>query len=82
MKELLAHRAGIYSQKKEITTRQAGWIRNFGLTLEQSVQGIAREPLISQPGSDSRYPSCATLLIIPSLAGPDKGLSGVSHDAR
>lgn len=55
MKELLAHRAGIYSQKRRMTRRQAGWIRNFGLTLEESVRGIASEPLISPPGSEYAY---------------------------
>ncbi|MDP7019529.1 MAG: serine hydrolase, partial [Pirellulaceae bacterium] len=55
MKELLAHRGGIYSQKKGMTPRQAGWIRNFGLTLEESVQGIVSEPLISRPGSEYAY---------------------------
>jgi len=55
MKELLAHRAGIYSQKKRMTPRQEGWIRNFGLTLQESVKGIANEPLISTPGSEYAY---------------------------
>ena len=55
MKELLAHRAGIYSQKKGMTERQAGWIRNFGLTIQESVKGIASEPLISTPGSEYAY---------------------------
>ena len=55
MKELLAHRSGIYSQKKGMTSRQAGWIRNFGLTLEESVQGIAGEPLIGKPGTEYAY---------------------------
>ena len=55
MKELLTHRSGIYSQKRGMTRRQAGWIRNFGLTLKESVNGIAGEPLISQPGSEYAY---------------------------
>lgn len=55
IEELLAHRAGVYSQKTGMTKRQAGWIRNFHLTLEESVQGISVEPLISPPGSEYAY---------------------------
>jgi CubicO group peptidase (beta-lactamase class C family) len=55
MKELLAHRAGIYSQKKGMTLRQSTWIRNFDQTLEESVQGISGEPLISPPGTEYAY---------------------------
>ncbi len=55
MKELLAHRGGIYSQKRGMTAKQTVWIRNFGQSLEESVQGIAGEPLISPPGSEYAY---------------------------
>lgn len=55
MKELLTHRGGVYSQKKGMTRSQAGWIRDFRLTLEESTQGIAGEPLISEPGTEYAY---------------------------
>lgn len=55
MRELLAHRAGIYSQKERMTAEQNRWIRDFTLTLAQSVDGIAGEPLIAQPGERYAY---------------------------
>lgn len=56
LKELLTHRGGIYSQHtKKMTAAQTGWIRNFGLTLEESVKGISAEPLNSRPGSEYAY---------------------------
>ncbi|MEM9161201.1 MAG: serine hydrolase domain-containing protein, partial [Verrucomicrobiota bacterium] len=55
LRELLAHRGGIYSQKKGMSRRQTGWIRNFKLSLEESVLGIAQEPLIAKPGEEYAY---------------------------
>ena len=55
LKELLAHRSGIYSQKRKTTARQMKWIRDFGLTLKESVIGIAGEPVIAQPGTEYHY---------------------------
>jgi CubicO group peptidase (beta-lactamase class C family) len=55
LRELLSHRAGIFSQKEEMTPQQGRLIRDFSLTLEQSVNGIAREPLIAQPGEHYAY---------------------------
>lgn len=55
MTELLAHRSGIYSQQNGMTQRQARWIRDYDQTLEESVEGISREPLISPPGTEFAY---------------------------
>ena len=55
VEELMAHRAGIYSQKMEMTRTQVRWIRDFTITLEQSVQGIKQSPLIARPGTLYAY---------------------------
>ena len=53
--ELLSHRGGIYSQKREMNRRQERWIRDFRFSLEESVNGIANEPLICEPGTEYAY---------------------------
>jgi len=53
--ELLSHRGGIYSQKQGMNRRQARWIRDFGVSLAESVDGISKEPLLSQPGTEYAY---------------------------
>lgn len=55
LRELLCHRAGIFSQKRRVTQDQMRFIRDFRLTLNQSVDGIARQNLIAQPGSEYAY---------------------------
>lgn len=55
MAELLNHHSGIYSQKKGMTRRQSRWIRDFRLTLKESVDGIARESLYAMPGFEYAY---------------------------
>lgn len=55
LRELLCHRAGIYSQRNRMTRDQARWIRDFRLTLKESVDGIAKEKLIDEPGRQYRY---------------------------
>ena len=55
MAELLSHYGGIYSQKKRMTRRQSKWIRDFRLTLKESVDAIAKEPLYASPGSEYAY---------------------------
>jgi len=55
IRELLCHRAGIYSQRNRMTRNQARWIRDFQLTLENSVKGIAAEQLLGEPGEHFRY---------------------------
>ena len=59
VRELLCHRSGIYSQKRSITEKQMNLIRKFSLTLEQSVDEIAKEELIFQPGTDYAYSGAA-----------------------
>ncbi len=51
--ELMAHRAGIYSQKVGMTRDQTKWIRRFSHTLSDAVDGISTYELIAQP--DQRY---------------------------
>jgi CubicO group peptidase (beta-lactamase class C family) len=53
--ELLAHRGGIYSQRDDLTREQHRAIRDYTLTLEDSVQLIARQKLLWQPGSKNAY---------------------------
>jgi CubicO group peptidase (beta-lactamase class C family) len=55
IRELLAHRGGIYSQKNKLAREQVRAIRNYSLTLEESVAIIARQKLLWQPGSDYAY---------------------------
>ncbi len=55
LRELLCHRAGIFSQKRHLTPAQRRLIRDFRLTLKQSVDGIARQKLIARPGDEYAY---------------------------
>ncbi|MBT4866583.1 MAG: beta-lactamase family protein [Planctomycetaceae bacterium] len=55
LKELLCHRGGVYSQRDRLTKRQTRWIRDFQLSLADSVAGIAREPLSIDPGKRFAY---------------------------
>jgi len=55
LRELLTHRGGIYSQTRKLTPEQLRLIRDFHLTLEESVSGIARQPLIAVPGERYAY---------------------------
>jgi CubicO group peptidase (beta-lactamase class C family) len=55
LRELLSHRGGLYSQKLGMNKRQTRYIRDFKLTLEDAVKGIANESLISIPGTDYAY---------------------------
>jgi len=55
LRELLCHRAGIYSQRNRMTKKQSEWIRDFRLTLTRSVAGIAKEPLSAEPGTAYAY---------------------------
>ena len=63
LKQLLAHRGGIYSQKQNPTADQLQAIRNFRLTLSQSVNLIAQQPLQSIPGSRYAYSGAGYCLI-------------------
>jgi CubicO group peptidase (beta-lactamase class C family) len=53
--ELLCHRAGIYSQKMNMTPKQQMLIRTFDQTLPDAVAAIAEQPLLAQPGTDYAY---------------------------
>lgn len=55
VEELLAHRAGIYSQKVGMTRDQAVWIRQFSHSLSEAVEGISKYDLIDQPGQLYAY---------------------------
>jgi CubicO group peptidase (beta-lactamase class C family) len=55
LRELLSHRGGIYSQRDGLTRPQRRAIRDFTLTLEQSVGIIARQKLLAQPGESYAY---------------------------
>ncbi len=55
LRELLCHRGGIYSQKVAITPQQARYIRDFKLTLTESVNAIAGEELLAEPGTEFAY---------------------------
>ena len=55
IRQLLAHRGGVYTQRRKMTESQVRWIRDFRLTLAVAVDGIAKEPLIAAPGSLFAY---------------------------
>ncbi len=55
LRELLAHRGGIYSQRTPMTPDQVSAIRDFRLTLAESVDVISRQPLGAVPGMAFRY---------------------------
>ncbi len=53
--QLLAHRGGIYTQRRKLTQSQLRWIRDFRLSLAEAVEGIAGEELIAKPGELYAY---------------------------
>jgi len=59
LRELLCHRSGVYSQRDKMSASQTRWIRDFELTLQESVNGIAREPLARAPGTRFAYSGAA-----------------------
>ncbi len=63
LKQLLAHRGGIYSQQEKPTAGQLRAIRDFRLTLSQSVNLITQQPLQSIPGSRYAYSGAGYCLI-------------------
>ncbi len=63
LKQLLAHRAGIYSQKENPNAQQLSAIRDFRLTLSQSVNLISQQSLQSHPGSRYAYSGAGYCLI-------------------
>ncbi len=59
LRELLCHRSGVYSQRDKMSESQTRWIRDFELTLQESVSGIAQESLATQPGTRFAYSGAA-----------------------
>jgi CubicO group peptidase (beta-lactamase class C family) len=55
LRQLLCHRAGIYSQRRTITPQQARLLYQHDHTLQVAIDGIATQPLIAQPGSEYAY---------------------------
>lgn len=55
LKHLLTHRSGIYSQHDNPTVQQLQAIRDFRLTLKESVERISRQTLVSEPGTRYSY---------------------------
>ena len=63
LKQLLAHRGGVYSQMQRPTSEQLRAIRDFHLTLDQSVSLIAKQPLASKPGTAYAYSGAGYCLV-------------------
>lgn len=63
LRELLCHRAGIYSQRNRMTSDQIRWIRDFKLSLADSVDGIAAESLIAEPNEQFAYSGAGYCLL-------------------
>ena len=55
VRELLSHRAGIYSQKERMTQTQREAIRDFSHTLKEAVDIIGKQPLLAAPGQRYAY---------------------------
>lgn len=63
LKQLLAHRGGIYSQMQGPNSEQLRAIRDFRLSLDQSVSLIAKQPLASKPGTTYAYSGAGYCLV-------------------
>jgi CubicO group peptidase (beta-lactamase class C family) len=64
LRELLAHRGGIYSQNLgQMTPAQTRAIRDFRLSLWESVKIITRQPLIAMPGEKYAYSGAGYCLV-------------------
>jgi CubicO group peptidase (beta-lactamase class C family) len=63
LRELLAHRGGIYTQRRRLTASQHRWIRDHRLTLAEAVAGIAAEPLVARPGEEFHYSGAGYCLL-------------------
>lgn len=63
LRELLSHRGGVYSQMQKPSKEQLAAIRDFRLTLDESVQIIARQPLLTQPGTKYAYSGAGYMLV-------------------
>ena len=74
LRELLCHRSGVYSQRNQLSENQIKWIRDFELTLAESVSGIAKEQLLAEPGDSYAY-SGAGYCVLGRVAEVASGLS-------
>lgn len=63
LRELLAHRGGIYSQMQEPTKIQLTAIRDFRLSLDESVQIVAKQRLSAPPGTNYAYSGAGYILV-------------------
>ncbi|WP_164102382.1 serine hydrolase domain-containing protein [Candidatus Laterigemmans baculatus] len=63
LRELLSHRGGIYSQMQKPTADQLAAIRNFRLSLDESVAIIAKQPLAATPGTAYAYSGAGYCLV-------------------
>ena len=55
VRELLAHRGGVFSQHEGISPKQNQLIRDWRQTLADAVGAIAAEPLVAPPGDRHAY---------------------------
>ena len=63
LRQLLAHRGGIYSQMEKPTKLQLSAIRDFRLSLDESAQIIAKQPLSAAPGTKYAYSGAGYVLV-------------------
>jgi CubicO group peptidase (beta-lactamase class C family) len=81
LREILAHRGGIYSQTAKLDEQQTRFIRDWRLSLEMSVDGIAGEKLIAEPGEKHAYSGagyCVAGRVAEIAAG--KAFNGILRD--
>ena len=62
LRELLAHRSGLFSQREGMTQEQSAMMREFAESLGQAVAMIAREPVIAEPGEEFAYSGAGYLV--------------------
>jgi CubicO group peptidase (beta-lactamase class C family) len=62
LRELLAHRGGVFSQRQRMTQEQYRAIRDYSQTLPQSVATIAHQPLTEEPGETFAYSGAGYLV--------------------
>ena len=74
LRHLLSHHGGVYSQRDGLSATQQRWIRDFRLTLDEAVEGIAGEKPTGKPGERFAY-SGAGYCVIGRVAGVAAGVS-------
>lgn len=63
LRELLTHRGGIYSQHETPSADQLRAIRDFRLSIDDSVEVICRQKLHSKPGTKYAYSGAGYMLV-------------------